>query len=540
MPGPDPVAAALAVAAHDPQGAIGQLAALVAAQAHLHPAWRQLGDALHAAGKGAMAVRCYEASLSSSPADADAWYGLGRAHAAAGDHAAAAHALQRSVQLEPHHAAALHELGRAWFELGCVEHAMGCLRQALALGNDAVRRQALTNLAVLVPGSPVDDARSIRSTRQAFARLLPSAPRRAPRSTRAGPLRVGYVSAFFHQAHWMKPVWALLRHHDRTAVEVHLFVEGGGVDATGYAAHANDRIHDLSGLGNTQVAACIAQAELDVLVDLNGFSAPERLPVFALRPAPVQVAWFNQYATTGMDCFDALIGDGHVVRPEEEVDYDERILRVPHSYLAFQVEHATPPVAPAPRHATGQFTFGALASLYKLNDATLRCWAAILAQCPDARLLLRNSGLGPANHRAHLTARLAACGVPAQRVLLLGPAPHLEFLATYDQVDLALDPFPYSGGTTTMEALWQGVPVVTLEGDRWAARTSVSLLRAAGLDAFVARDARDYVARCVALAHAPAALDALRAGLRPQLARAPVCDAASLARAMERIYRTLV
>ena len=200
-------------------------------------------------------------------------------------------------------------------------------------------------------------------------------------------------------------------------------------------------------------------------------------------------------------------------------------------------------MAPAPVLKTGQLTIGCLASQYKLTDQVLATWSEILHRSPGTQLVVRNAALTRVEQQAHLCQRFAAYGIARERLGLRGGGEHYDFLETYDHIDFALDPFPYSGGTTTTEALWQGVPVVTFDGDRWASRTSVSLLRAAGLDEFVGRDRQDYIEICVRLAQAadtPARLQAFRDGIRQRLRNSPVCDVAALARSMESLYASLV
>ncbi|MFO1054603.1 MAG: tetratricopeptide repeat protein [Planctomycetota bacterium] len=526
-----------ALAQRSAETAIGPLRRVVALAPDRADAWASLGDALQSLRRPREAIECWQRAAGLGVDDADLWYGLGHARVAVGEAASAASDFVRCLSRDQAHVAAKHELGKALFQLGCVERGVGLLREAAAQAGDEHRRLALQNLAVVIPGDPQADGAGVRAAREAWVRSLAmtTRPRRARREHH-GPLRVGYVSSFFHRANWMKPVWPLIRNHDRDRVQVHLFVDG---PVEGITAQSDDRVCVIRGLGNAEAAERIAAQELDLLVDLNSYSAPERLPLFLHRPAPVQIAWFNCYATTGMDCFDALIGDEHVVRPEEESQYGERILRVPGSCLTFAVDHPTPEVVAAPHRRAGHFTFGSLASLYKLTDATLRAWSVLLARRPHARLLLRNAGLGSVANREFLAARFAAHGIANERLILEGPGPHLDFLATYDRIDLALDPFPYSGGTTTMESLWQGVPVVTFDGDRWASRTSLSLLRAADLHRFVAADVDGYVDLCASLAEDPTELDALRPTLRERLSASSACDVSGFARAMEALYLRL-
>jgi predicted O-linked N-acetylglucosamine transferase (SPINDLY family) len=280
-----------------------------------------------------------------------------------------------------------------------------------------------------------------------------------------------------------------------------------------------------------------------VLVDLNGYSAAKWLRLFLRRPAPVQIGWFNSFATSGLDCFDGIVGDDAVVPVAEEGFYTERVLRVRGTYLAFEVFHSVPDGAPPPcSRNQGRLTFGALASAYKLNDLTLDIWARILRAAPTSRLLVRASTLADRSNRDHLRARLAARGVECERADLEGGAAHFDFLRSYDRIDVALDTFPYNGGTTTTEALWQGVPVLTYAGDRWVARTSASILRAAGLEAWVAGDEQDLVTKASVMARdpaTPARLAKLRAGMRARLAASAACDTAGLCLGLEQIYRQL-
>jgi protein O-GlcNAc transferase len=221
------------------------------------------------------------------------------------------------------------------------------------------------------------------------------------------------------------------------------------------------------------------------------------------------------------------------------VFYTERVVRVPGCYLTFEVDYPVPEVAPAPCLKRGGLTFGCLAPQYKITTEVVEAWSSILNESAGSRLILKNVVLGKPAGRDFVRALFERFSVSADRVELDGPAEHFTFLERYNDIDVALDTFPYNGGTTTMEALWQGVPVVTFSGDRWASRISASLLHHAGLHEFVAPDLEQYVAQAVALAHSadtPARLDALRRTMRDCLRAAPVCDVRAFARNMEEEY----
>jgi len=353
-------------------------------------------------------------------------------------------------------------------------------------------------------------------------------------------LNIGYVSAFFHKENWMKPVWGLLAQHDREKFQIHLLSDRTKLSpAIKKHLHPGDQFHDLSKLSNEDVANLITRLNIDILVDLNGYSYPQRFPVFVRRPAPLIVGWFNLYATTGFSCFDYLIGDDCVIPQNEEPFYTEKIARVEGSYLTFTVGYDVPDVVESPCIANGFVTFGSLISQYKITDKVIDAWSEILNQTPDSRLLIRNACLGKDSNQTYLRAQFEDRGIAAQRINLEGPAPHFEFLETYNRIDIALDAFPYNGGTTTTEAIWQGVPVVSFWGDRWVSRTSATLLRSAGLDELVAKDAEDYIRLATQLARDFESLENKRQNLRAKLVKSKACDTVSFARSMETLYREI-
>jgi predicted O-linked N-acetylglucosamine transferase (SPINDLY family) len=341
----------------------------------------------------------------------------------------------------------------------------------------------------------------------------------------------------------MKPVWGLLDHHDRDRFEVHIFSNGPEPDPQhGYRKDPRDRFDDVNGLSNAQLARLIEERAIDILVDLNSFSFTARLPLFALRPAPVQVAWFALFATSGTTCFDALVGDAHVAPPEEEVFYTEVVVRVPGSYLTFQVPYTVPEVVPPPCRQRRHLTFGCLAPQYKITTEVVETFARIVRESPGTRLVLKNSVIGQSSGREFVRGLFEQFAIPAESLVLDGPDEHFTFLERYNDIDVALDTFPYNGATTTMEAIWQGVPVLTFAGDRWVARTSASLLREAGLSEFVASDREGFIAQAIALAHdpdTPERLDTLRRTMRDRLRAAPICDVAGFTRNMEAIFLQL-
>jgi predicted O-linked N-acetylglucosamine transferase (SPINDLY family) len=461
-------------------------------------------------------------------------FGLGSALLDTAQAGAAIVELERAASADPGHAGARHNLAKAQYAMGLVDEAVAGFRAALSLSDAYLHRSAL---ATAIPGSPAATHADVLAARRDFAeRDLPSPRFRFPPERTPGPLRVGYLSSFFASANWMKPVWGVVNHHDRSEIAVHLLSDATEKEcaASGYRRNHRDTFVALGGLDSDRAAQRIAAAELDVLVDLNGYSALVRMPVVAYRPARAVVAWFNHFATSGMRAFDCLIGDEVVVRRDEEVYYTEKVVRAPGTYLAFEVGYDVPPVGQAPALRNGYVTFGCFASQYKLTPQVLRAWAAILDGAPNARLLVKNRALDAECNRIALQQRFAELGADPARVVLEPGARHFDFLAAYSKVDVALDPFPYNGGTTTSEALWQGVPVLCFDGDRWAARQGASLLRAAGLDEYVAASEAGYVARGIELGTGFADE---RMTMRDKLSASPLMDTKTFARGLESIYQ---
>jgi protein O-GlcNAc transferase len=499
-----------------------------------------LGDALQTLGRLTDAMERYQRSLELNPNLARAWYSAGCAEGSRKDYADAMACFQRALELHPDWPEAQHNLAQALFKLGQVDEALELFRRAAAGGDPAFPQAAI---AVIIPGSQASDNQAVLDARRVWGGSQIAPAPRAPAYLKASgqPLRVGYVSAFFQDQNWMKPVWGLINHHDRRRFEVHLFSDAPASQIQhGYCAHPEDHFHDTSGLSNDAFSDAIERAGIDVLVDLNGYSRMQRLPVFARRPAPVIVGWFNMYATTGLSCYDYLIGDDVVIPPEEEKYYCENIVRVPGSYLTFEVTYPVPAVTDLPYLANGAVTFGCLASQYKITNEVVGAWCRILRELPETSLILRNTALGSAGVRNFVHGLFERNGVSRQRVRLYGPAKHYQFLETYREIDIALDTFPYNGGTTTSEAIWQGVPVVTFHGDRWVARTSASILRAASLDELVGRDLEDYVSLAIRLANSRDHLKDLRRNIRSRLRDSAVCDTQSFARNIERLYTQML
>lgn len=289
----------------------------------------------------------------------------------------------------------------------------------------------------------------------------------------------------------------------------------------------------LVGINDDSAAKMIYEDGIHVLLDLSGHSANNRLPVFAYKPAPVQATWVGFLATTGVREMDYLIGDPYSTPPEIEWQFTEKIWRMPDVWACFSPPHHNIEPSELPAIANGYVTFGSLNNLVKMNDNVVHLWSRILHSVKNSRLFLKSNQLNDPAVCETTIKHFETCGIPSDRLIIEGSSPRGELLASYNRVDIALDPYPYGGGTTTYEALWMAVPVVTIKGDRFLSRCGCSLVSNVGLSDWVALNEDDYVAIAVKYASDLQKLSGLRSGLRQKTLDSPLYDAQRFAQNLE-------
>jgi predicted O-linked N-acetylglucosamine transferase (SPINDLY family) len=354
-------------------------------------------------------------------------------------------------------------------------------------------------------------------------------------------LKIGYVSADFC-AH---PVGFLLRDvvrmHNKDNFEFHCFSVGVKKDdITADIAAAVNAWSDVVFETPQELADRIREAEVDVLVDLSGHTGNHRLLAFAQRPAPVQATWIGYFNTTGMSSVDYFITDPHTSPAASGQLFSEHALHLPHTRFCFSAPPYAGEVAPAPVLKNGYVTFGSFNRLPKVTPQVLDAWAQILLAVPSSRLILKAAALADENVCQQFIERFAQRGIDAARLDLRGSSVHIEMLEEYGHLDIALDPFPFNGGMTTMEALWMGVPVVTLEGDTVVSRQTYSALANIGLaDELVFSSIAAYVTGAIALATDISRMADLRTQLRPRMAASPLCQSEAFTRDLEALYRRM-
>jgi predicted O-linked N-acetylglucosamine transferase (SPINDLY family) len=490
-------------------------------------AHNSLGQLWYVLGETDKAAACCRRAVHFKPDYAEAHYSLANALKDQGRLDQAVASYERALELQPDLAEAHNDLATLWYVRGEIERAIACCQRALAIRPDYV--DAADNLLFLFQYGDGTTAEDFARAQAVYERQL-VAPLRAnwkPHANQADPsrpLRLGFLSADFGRhpvGYFYLRALECLRGE---ACQVVCYSTRRHADE--FTARFRAAAHvwrDVAERSDEALAEMIRADGIDMLFDLSSHARGNRLLVFARRPAPIQVAWAGP---TGLSAMDYLLTDSHLVPPGAEGDYGEQVLRMPDAYACYEPPADAPAVNGLPALACGRVTFGSLNNLAKITPRVVGLWGEVLRAVPDSRLVLRYGGatLDPYT-RNRLCGGFVEAGVAPQRIEFLGAAPDAQRLDLYQEIDIALDPFPFSGCTTTCEALWMGVPVITLPGKSYLSRQSLSVLSVVGLPDLAACDPADYVARAVALAGDPSRLAALRSKLRPQMAASPLCDA---------------
>jgi len=502
-------------------------------------AHNNLGTVLQTQGKLAEAVACYRQALALQPNHTPAYSNLGNALQMQGHLDEAVANYRQALALDPNTADAHHNLANALKDQGQIAEALAACRRALELRPS--HSPSFNNLVYtshfLPDGGGAALAEELRRWNELHAApLADSIPPHTNDRSAERRLRVGYVSPDFRVHPVGRFLLPLLEAHDHERFEIYAYASVFAPDAlTERCRDAVDVWRDVAGLSDAQLASAIRADQIDVLVDLTMHMAGSRLLSFARKPAPVQVTYLAYVSTTGMAAMDYRLTDRYLDPPGEEPrHYAEQSIRLPETYWCYRPGVETPGVNALPALDAGWVTFGSLNNFCKLSPAALDTWIRLLQAVPRSRLLLHAHR---GSHRDRLRELLAERGVLPERVSFMGALPAEEYFRLYHRVDVALDPFPYSGGTTTCDALWMGVPVVSLAGPTAVGRGGVSILSNVGLQELVANDLEHYVALATELAGAPSRLVQLRTTLRRRMQQSPLMDAPRFARHVEAAYR---
>jgi predicted O-linked N-acetylglucosamine transferase (SPINDLY family) len=499
----------------------------------------------------AEAEECYRRALALDPQFAGAYRNFGDLLQVQGRHTEAFEQYERALALMPESADLHSNIGTLRQSEGDYAAAIDCFRKSLAYSPD--NRNVQDNLIYTQSFhcSPADYFQAARShgeelIQRALAQPVAGGPRREPRADAASKLRIGFVSGDL-RSHpvgiFLESILAQLSKNspaDGIALELIAYATVPPVDAV------TERIRPcfttwrtIDKISDAEAVRQIRDDRIDILVDLNGYTANNRLEIFAWKAAPVQVTWLGYWASTGLPNIDYILADRYSLPPEEAVYYSENPWYLPDSRLCFTPPRDAGEVAPPPSLKNGYITFGCFNNPTKINDDVVASWARILQRLPDARLLLKAKQFVDEAFSARMRARFAAHDIDPARILLQPETPRAEYFAAYNEIDIALDPFPYTGATTSIDGLWMGVPLITLRGDRMVGHQGESILHNLGLTDWIARDGADYEEIALRQSADPQRLAALRSELRTRLTSSPLCDAARFAQHLREAFASM-
>ncbi|MDD2334985.1 MAG: tetratricopeptide repeat protein [Geobacteraceae bacterium] len=503
--------------------------------------YNNLGNTLRDLGRLEESLQVYRQALEQDAENVEALVNLGNGLKETGKLEEAISSYEKALRLRPEMPEAHYNLGTVYQDQCRMEEAVACFRTTLKLKPD--HAVAHSNLLMNLQYDTIVTPENLLKESRVWERLqLAGTTVMSPPSTTPDPerrLRIGYVSGDLRRHPVGYFLDGVLASHDREKFEVFCYAnQSFGDDLTDRLRQNTDQWRVIFGWSDDSVAELIREDAIDILIDLSGHTARNRLMVFGRKPAPVQATWAGYVGTTGLSAMDYLISDPQETPEGSDHWYRESVVRLPDCYVCYSPPEYAPPVAPLPAMRNGFITFGCFNNLAKLNRPVIDLWRRLLQELPDARLLLATKALGdPAIH--HRFRQIFAAGGVVDRVDFSGMVPHPELLARYGEVDIALDPFPYSGGLTTLESLWMGVPVITLGGDRFASRHSLSHLTTVGLSEFIVPDQAGYLTKAVDQAHDFSHLESIRTGLRERMRISPLCDAPRFTRNLEEAYRSM-
>jgi predicted O-linked N-acetylglucosamine transferase (SPINDLY family) len=488
------------------------------------------------------AIASCDQALIIAPTYADAYNTRGCAFDLLGRFEEALRCYKQVLDIKPDHVEALNNRGKALATLGQMDEAIAAFRKALAFKPDF--REAHSNLIFWLDFMPTLGFAEHYAERRKWVEIhgTPHAKAFRRHTNVRDPERrlvIGYVSADFRKHSASSCFGPILRRHDHKRFEVVCYsMSGVEDDVTRELRSHADRWHAASGMSDDKLAEQVRADGIDILVDLSGHSAGNRLAVFARKPAPVQITAWGNATGTGLPAIDYLFSDPVAVPLKARHHFAETIYDLP-CITTVEMPPDLPPIAVRPGTRPGVVTFGSLNRLAKISPAAFALWGRILRALPNTRLLLKDTALNEEPVRARVLKTLAAEGIAADRIELRGGTPHAEHLAACHNIDIALDPFPHSGGVTTYETLWMGVPVIALTGISVASRVSAGILSALGLSDWVTDNEEDYLALAIERANDVSALAALRRGLRAKITASAAGDVVRYTHAVESAYRTM-
>ena len=485
------------------------------------------------------AVEMLQRAVAIQPDHFEAWNNLGNVLQEQGRFEQAADAHRQALKFRPDHPSALANLASSLRDLGQFDEMISCYRRALALRPSAA---IAGNLLVALHFHPDSTPETLRDEHarwnETYARQFESASAlHANDPTTDRQLRIGYVCSEFHGGPTGRFLLPLIENHDRSSVEIFCYANVLTADATTARFQGlADVWRNTTSLSDEQFVNLVRDDRIDILIDCVKHMRGNRLLAFARRPAPVQVTYLPYSSTSGLHAMDYRITDPYLDAPADDRFYSERSVSLPHCYWCYAAPVQAPPVAPPPMQSTGHVTFGSLNSYLKVSAQVVSAWCRLLRNVAGSRLMI---SCPTGEHRRRARDLIAAQGVDPARVDFIDRQPIEQYFQQYNSIDIALDPFPYGGGTTTCDALWMGLPVVSLTGRTSVSKSGLSILSNVGLAELVTNDVDGYVKIASDLAADAGRLAELRTTMRGRMQTSPLMDSRQFARDFEAALRRM-
>jgi len=511
-------------------------------------AWCQLGISRREQNDLEGAAHAYRKAIAARSDFSQARYNLANVHRDQGELGKAEAELRAALQVRPDYAMAWNSLGTLLGDMARSDEAITAFDKAVLYAPESAA-YASNRLSALQYVDGVSNATLGEAhTEWYWLHIAPEIEAQEPDHIDRDPdrcLRVGFISPDFglHPVGFLTA--PLFEHCSAHRLEAAIFSTRPRELEDALSRRLRESASswiDCAGMSDDQLDKAVRTEQIDILFDMSGHTSGNNLKVFARKPAPVQMSWIGYVGTTGLPAIDYILGDAMQFPPDTEGSYCEKQLRLDDGYACYTPPMDAPTVRPLPAADAGFITFGCLNNPAKVTPTVLSTFAEVLKSVDNSRLLFRFGGWDETALQNPVIHAFEKQGVSADRIVFEGRGSHSEFLNTYNRVDIALDTFPYSGGLTTCEALWMGVPTITFPGETFAGRHAASHLTAAGYGELIATDRDDYVKRAISLASDIPRLEVLRTNMRDQVSASPHCDgerfARSFAKAMRETWKT--
>tara|TARA_Y100000590_G_scaffold466174_1_gene640720 strand:- start:8761 stop:10611 length:1851 start_codon:yes stop_codon:yes gene_type:complete len=483
------------------------------------------------------AITCYQKAIDIQPDYADAHYNLGNALHKINKHQAAITSYEKVIQINPNYTAAHYNLGNVMSVLGEFKKAVSCYEKAInsKKNHSLAYNNMMFTLLYLEEADPEICLKRAKEFRSSLKPIKDDLLIKYQFNTKPKKLRIGFVSGDLREHPVGFFLLDTLSHLKNENLELIAYSNSQIEDDINkkLRSHFNNwRV--IKSKSDMDVINTVRKDGIHILIDLSGHSDQNRLPIFINRPAPVQASWISYPGTTGIPEIDYMIGDSFVTPESEAKHFAERIFRLPNMWVCFTLPDSDIEISEPPVIKNGYVTFGSFNHLSKINKKVISLWSKILKSIPKSKIFLKTKQLNDSYLKKKIIDEFKKNGVNLNSIILEGSSPRNELLKSYNKIDIALDPFPYSGGVTSLEAIWMGVPVLTKKGFRFVSHTTESINHNSGMSDWVANDENEYVKKAIQFSKDLELLTNINKNLRQKALKSPLFNSAVFAKQLNK------